>query len=166
MEEAGESVLPHEARAALTALFDHLDALTVQLDTVERKVLAWHKTSKESQRLATAPGVGPLTATALVAAIGDGAQFQSARHFAAWLGLTPRISASGGREHIGRISKGGDRYLRTLLIHGARAMVHVPSEGQAAALAPGADGPAPDKRRRGRRRAQDGARALGDAPAR
>lgn len=69
------------------------------------------------------PGVGPLTATALVAAIGDGAQFQSARHFAAWLGLTPRISASGGREHIGRISKGGDRYLRTLLIHGARAMV-------------------------------------------
>lgn len=123
MEEAGESVLPHEARAALTALFDHLDALTVQLDTVERKVLAWHKTSKESQRLATAPGVGPLTATALVAAIGDGAQFQSARHFAAWLGLTPRISASGGREHIGRISKGGDRYLRTLLIHGARAMV-------------------------------------------
>ena len=95
----------------------------MKLDTVEREILAWHKTSKESQRLATAPGVGPLTATALVAAIGDGAQFQSARHFAAWLGLTPRISASGGREHIGRISKGGDRYLRTLLIHGARAMV-------------------------------------------
>lgn len=123
MEEVGENVLPLEARAALTALFDHLDALTVQLDTVEREILAWHKASKESQRLATAPGVGPLTATALVAAIGDGAQFQSARHLAAWLGLTPRISASGGREHIGRSSKGGDRYLRTLLIHGARAMV-------------------------------------------
>ena len=123
MEEAGESVLPHEARLALTALFDHLDALSVKIGTVEDGILAWHKTSKESQRLATAPGVGPLTATALVAAIGDGAQFQSARHFAAWLGLTPRISASGGREHIGRISKSGDRYLRTLLIHGARAIV-------------------------------------------
>jgi transposase len=123
LEEACESVLPHEARSALTALFDHLDALTVKLDTVDQEILAWHKTSKESQHLATAPGVGPLTATALVAAIGDGTQFQSARHFAAWLGLTPRISASGGREHIGRISKGGDRYLRTLLIHGARAMV-------------------------------------------
>jgi transposase len=104
MEDAGESVLPHEARLALTALFDHLDALSVKIGTVEDGILAWHKTSKESRRLATAPGVGPLTATALVAAIGDGAQFQSARHFAAWLGLTPRISASGGREHIGRIS--------------------------------------------------------------
>ena len=115
---------PTRRAAALTALFDHLDALTMNDSARSRReILAWHKTSEESQRLATAPGVGPLTATALVAAIGDGAQFQSARHFAAWLGLTPRISASGGREHIGRISKGGDRYLRTLLIHGARAMV-------------------------------------------
>ncbi|MGC8524961.1 MAG: transposase, partial [Acidibrevibacterium sp.] len=64
-----------------------------------------------------------LKATALVAAVGDGRQFQSARHFAAWLGLTPRIQASGGRERIGQISKGGDRYLRTPLIHGARAVV-------------------------------------------
>ena len=66
---------------------------------------------------------GPLTATALIAAVGDASQFESARQFAAWLGLTPRMSASGNRERIGRISKGGDRYLRTLLIHGARAMV-------------------------------------------
>ncbi len=123
MEEASPSVLPDEARSALTALFDHLDALTVKIKAVEDEILAWHRTSRESQRLATAPGVGPLTATALVAAIGDGAQFQSARHFAAWLGLTPRISASGGKERIGRISRGGDRYLRTLLIHGARALV-------------------------------------------
>jgi transposase len=55
--------------------------------------------------------------------VGDGRQFQSARHFAAWLGLTPRVHASGGKEHIGRISKGGDRYLRALLIRGARAIV-------------------------------------------
>ena len=87
-----------------------------------REIIAWHKASEASQRLATAPGVGPLTATALIAAVGDASQFPSARHFAAWLGLTPRMSASGSRAHIGRISKGGDRYLRTLLIHGARAM--------------------------------------------
>jgi transposase len=123
MEAANEEVLPLEARVALDALFEHLDALTAKLDAVDQEILAWHRTSEESQRLATAPGVGPLTATALIAAVGDASQFASARHFAAWLGLTPRMSASGNREHIGRISKGGDRYLRTLLIHGARAMV-------------------------------------------
>jgi transposase len=123
MEAATEDVLPREARAALDVLFEHLDDLTKKLDAVDRDILARHKTSEASQRLATAPGVGPLTATALIAAVGDASQFASARHFAAWLGLTPRISASGSREHIGRISKGGDRYLRTLLIHGARALV-------------------------------------------
>ena len=123
MEAATEDVLPREARVALDVLFQHLDALSQKLDTVDREILAWHKASEVSQRLATAPGVGPLTATALIAAVGDASQFATARHFAAWLGLTPRISASGGRERIGRISKGGDRYLRTLLIHGARAMV-------------------------------------------
>lgn len=100
-----------------------LGGLTAKLETVDQEILAWHRTSEASQRLATAPGVGPLTATALIAAVGDASEFASARHFAAWLGLTPRISASGSRERIGRISKGGDRYLRTLLIHGARAMV-------------------------------------------
>ena len=116
-------VFPDEAREALGCLFDHIDALQEGVETVEARILAWHKTSEASQRLASAPGVGPMTATALVAAVGDGRQFQSARHFAAWLGLTPRIQASGGKERIGRISKGGDRYLRTLLIHGARAVV-------------------------------------------
>src|SRR5206468_11478794 len=97
--------------------------LQQRVDRVDARILAWHKDSEASRRLATAPGVGPLTATAIVAAVGDGRQFKSARHFAAWLGLTPRIRASGGKEHIGRISKGGDRYLRTMLIHGARAVV-------------------------------------------
>jgi transposase len=123
MEGTNEKVLPREARTALDAPFDHLDALTAKPGEVDREVLAWHGTSEASQRLATAPDVGPLTATALIAAVGDASQFTSARHFAAWLGLTPRISASGNRDHVGRISKGGDRYLRTLLTHGARAMV-------------------------------------------
>jgi transposase len=67
--------------------------------------------------------VGPITASAIIASVGDGKQFRSARHFSAWLGLTPRVHASGGKEHIGKISKGGDRYLRALLIRGAPAIV-------------------------------------------
>lgn len=120
MNEASEAILPAEARAALEPLFDHLDALTAKLDVVEKRILDWRKRREESRRLATAPGVGPLTATALLAAVGDGSQFRSARRFAAWLGLAPRVSASGGEERIGRISKGGDRCLRTPPIHGAR----------------------------------------------
>lgn len=123
MEEMEPDLLPDEAREAIEALFVHIDALQEQLQNVEGRIVAWHKSSEESRRLASAPGVGPITASAIVAAVGDGRQFQSARHFAAWLGLTPRIQASGGKERIGRISKGGDRYLRTLLIHGARAVV-------------------------------------------
>jgi transposase len=117
------SLLPDEAREAIRVLFDQLDGLQERVDRIEARILAWHKTSQASRRVASAPGVGPLTATAIIAAVGDGRQFKSARHFAAWLGLTPRIQASGGKEHIGRISKGGDRYLRTMLIHGARAVV-------------------------------------------
>lgn len=116
-------LLPEEAREAIRRLRDHIDAIHDQIEAVERRILDWHQSSEESQRLASAPGVGPMTATAIMAAVGNGRQFQSARHFAAWLGLTPRIQASGGKERIGRISKGGDRYLRTLLIHGARAVV-------------------------------------------
>jgi transposase len=123
LSTADESTVPVEAREALRCLFRHIDALTEKLGEMEARIVAWHKSSPESQRLASAPGVGPITATAIVAAVGDGTQFRSSRHFAAWLGLTPRIKASGGKERIGRITQGGDRYLRTLLIHGARAVV-------------------------------------------
>jgi transposase len=116
-------VLPSEAREAIGILFDHLDGLPERIGKIQAQILVWHKASEAGRRLASAPGVGPLTATAIVAAVGDGRQFKSARHFADWLGSTPRIQASGGKERIGRISKGGDRYLRTMLIHGARAVV-------------------------------------------
>lgn len=123
VDDLDAELFPDEARTALNGLFAHIDALSEQVAMIDARILAWHRGSAESQRLALAPGVGPMTASAIVAAVGDGRQFQSARHFAAWLGLTPRIKASGGKERIGRISKGGDRYLRTLLIHGARAVV-------------------------------------------
>lgn len=123
LASAGETVVPSEAQQALRCLFQHIEALSEKLQDMEMRIVTWHKTDQVSQRLASAPGVGPITASAIVAAVGDGKQFKSSRHFAAWLGLTPRIKASGGKEKIGRISKGGDRYLRTLLIHGARAVV-------------------------------------------
>lgn len=123
MAATTEGELPGEARAAVGLLFTQLEATQDQLDAVEAAILAWHRRSEASQRLATAPGIGPITATALVAAIGDARQFASARHFAAWLGPTPRVRASGGKEKLGRITKAGDRYLPTLLVHGARALV-------------------------------------------
>jgi transposase len=111
MEQSPLAELPQEARQALVALFDHMEGQSQRIGEVEASILSWHKANPDSQRLASAPGVGPITATAIVAAVGDGRQFLSSRHFAAWLGLTPRINASGGKERIGRISKGGDRYL-------------------------------------------------------
>lgn len=123
MDKVGSDLLPAEARAAIAEAFDHVDELTERIGAIEDRIVAWHRNSEASQRLASAPGVGPITASAIIASVGGGRQFRSARHFAAWLGLTPRIHASGGKEHIGKISKGGDRYRRALLIHGARAIV-------------------------------------------
>jgi transposase len=85
-----------------------------QLDTLA----AMHP---ESQRLMTIPGIGPLTATALIAAVGDVGIFKNGRQFAAWLGLVPKQHSTGGQSHLLGISKRGDSYLRKLLIHGARA---------------------------------------------
>jgi len=85
--------------------------------------MAWHRANEASRRLATVPGIGVITATALVATVGDAAQFSSGRQLAAWLGLVPNQNSSGGKERLGRISKRGDRYLRRLLVHGARAVL-------------------------------------------
>ena len=123
MGEAEIEEMPREASQAIELLFEHLDAVNEQLESVETQIKDWHSANELSQRLASVPGIGPLTASALVGAIGAGTQFASARRLAAWLGLTPRVTASGGKQHIGRISRGGDRYLRTLLIHGARAVI-------------------------------------------
>jgi len=94
-----------------------------QIVGLEKKLKAWHRTNEASRRLATIPGVGIITATALVATIGDASQFHSGRQLAAWLGLVPRQHSSGGKERLGRISKRGDGYLRKLLVHGARTVL-------------------------------------------
>jgi transposase len=90
---------------------------------LERELLAWHRASELSQRIATVPGVGLLGATALAATVTDPTQFRSGRQFAAWLGLTPLQNCSGGKERLGRISKMGDQYLRRLLINGMTSLV-------------------------------------------
>ena len=94
-----------------------------QIGEIEGRLKLWHRSSHASQRLAEIPGVGLLTATAVVSAMGDPAAFRSGREFAAWLGLVPRHKGTGGRVRLLGISKHGDKYLRTLLIHGARVVL-------------------------------------------
>lgn len=121
--EDGENELSDLFRGVLQQLSDQLNYLDEQLGTFENKIKTLAKESKAAIRLQTLPGVGPLTATALIAAIGDGKQFKNGRYLAAWLGLTPRQHSSGGRDTLLGISKAGDSYLRTLLVHGARSVI-------------------------------------------
>ena len=117
------TTLPELARRMLAVLANQLRDVAARLMAVEAKLLAWHRANDVSRRLATIPGVGPITASAIVATVGDAAQFKSGRQFAAWLGLVPQQRSSGGKERLGRISKRGDGYIRRLMIHGARAVV-------------------------------------------
>jgi transposase len=102
-------------------LVEEFAGLEKQLAYYQEKLEALATTHPECQRLMTIPGIGPLTATALVAAVSDASAFKNGRQFAAWLGLVPRQHSTGGKERLLGISKRGDSYLRKLLIHGARA---------------------------------------------
>lgn len=107
-------------------LIEQLQALrdaTTRIDALEKQLASWQRTEPQCQRIMAIPGVGPLTATAVVASVTDARQFRSARQFAAYLGLVPRQSGTGGRVKLLGISKRGDPYLRTLLIHGARSVL-------------------------------------------
>ena len=115
--------VPALARQALRGLAAELGALDRRMKEIEGAILAWHKDNEASRRLATIPGVGPITASAIVATITDPFQFHSARHLAAWIGLVPRQHSSGGKHRQGGISKQGDRYLRRLLVLGATAVI-------------------------------------------
>jgi transposase len=127
------SVLPDLARSALLMMADQLAALAAQIHALERRLLAWHRQDQASQRLATIPGVGIITATALSASVPDPSLFHSGREFAAFLGLVPRQNSSGGKDRLGRISKMGDRYLRKLLVVGATSVMRRARTGALAA---------------------------------
>jgi transposase len=115
--------LPELARSALLRLAEQLNTLAAEIHGLERRLLAWHRQDQASQRLATIPGIGIITATALSAAVTDPALFRSGREFAAFLGLVPRQNSSGGKDRLGRISKMGDGYLRKLLVVGATSVI-------------------------------------------
>lgn len=115
--------LPAMLVDSLRQQWEMLGKLDEQIGQIEQRLLDWMKQDKACKTISAIPGVGMLTATAVVASMGDARAFRSAREFAAWLGLVPRQSGTGGRVRLLGISKRGDTYLRTLLIHGARAVL-------------------------------------------
>ncbi len=131
--DAEDRRLPPLARELLRVLADHLRALEERLATLDRRLLEIARADTACARLAAVPGIGPVIATALAAAVGDAKAFGSGRHLAAWLGLVPRQHSSGGKERLLGISKRGDAYLRRQLMHGARALVAV-SKGREGGL--------------------------------
>jgi transposase len=126
----GESKLdlPIEATNVVAMLAGQLLQLHAQLRKLDLRLAVLQRSDDRARRLATIPGIGPIGATALAASVTDPSQFSSGRQFAAWLGLTPRQSSSGGKERLGRITKMGDRYLRQLLVVGATALVRYAKE--------------------------------------
>jgi transposase len=118
-----QEVLAAPLRATLLEAVAEIEALEKRLRAVERELEQLAEKDEAIVRLQTIPGVGLLTATALVAFVGDLARFPSGRHFASYLGLTPRETSTGLKRKLGRISKRGDPYLRMLLIHGARSVL-------------------------------------------
>jgi len=122
--------IPAVAVPALEALVVQWTSLNDRVRELERAILRQHRADEASRRLATIPGIGPITATALVATIGDARNFKTGRHLAAWLGLTPREYASGLKRRQGAISKRGDAYLRRLLTLGAQSWLRHHKTGQ------------------------------------
>lgn len=123
--EDGENDLPGSFRLLIERLADHLKALDRQVGELEAQIQLWHRENAASQKLAKIPGIGPMTASATVASVGDARNFKNGRQLAAWLGIVPRQHSTGGKSTLLGISKRGDTYLRTLLIHGARAVIRV-----------------------------------------
>jgi transposase len=130
---AADGAIPAVARNILALLGEQLAALQEQVEALERGLLAWHQSCALSRRLATIPGIGPIAATALVMKVPDPAVFRSARHFAAWLGLTPKDHSTAGRQRLGGITRAGDEGLRRLLVVGATAVVQHTKPGKGSA---------------------------------
>ena len=115
--------VPDIARACLAALGAQLRRFKEQILAFDCRIMAWHRSSATSRRLDEIPGVGPMLATALVARVPDPKAFRSGRNFSAWIGLVPKQHSSGGKDRLGSISKQGDRYLRSLFVAGALAVI-------------------------------------------
>ena len=121
--EDGENGLPGTMRNLLERLTENLKEMDRQAKELEVQIQVWHRENEASRKLAEIPGLGPITASAIVATVGDAREFKNGRQLAAWMGLVPRQHSSGGKQTLLGISKRGDTYLRTLMIHGARAVI-------------------------------------------
>jgi len=122
-EKARGTALPELAWRCIRLILAQLEDVHARIGQVEREIMTWHRTSELSQRLETIPGIGIITASALAATITDPSSFRSGRQLAAWIGLVPRQSGTGGKVRLGHISKQGDRYLRRLLVLGATTLL-------------------------------------------
>jgi transposase len=127
--------LPGEVRDILFMLAAELATLGDRIAQIEARIDAQHRANPVSRLIATIPGIGPITATAIAATVPDATAFRSGRDFAAWLGLTPRQNSSGGKDRLGSITKRGDTYLRHLLFIGARNVIRYPKARAAAGAA-------------------------------
>ena len=127
IDDAGKQVEPAPVGAADHWIGDQLgiELLVTANEVVpfDRMIMVWHRSNETSKRLHYIPGVGPLLATALVASVADPRTFRSGRNFSAWIGLVPTQHSSGGKDRLGSISKQGDRYLRSLFVAGALAVI-------------------------------------------
>jgi transposase len=121
--EDGDNGLPGRMRALLHRLLAQFKVLDEQVAALEREIVLWHRQNHDSRKVERIAGIGPLTASAYVASVGNAKAFSNGRQVAAWLGIVPRQDSSGGKPKLLGISKHGDVYLRTLLIHGARAVL-------------------------------------------
>jgi transposase len=129
---AEEANVPAPALEMLRLLAGQLDAIEIRLKTLEAQLIGVHKANPTSQCLATIPGVGPIGAVSFALRVPDPRAFRSGRHFAAWLGLTPKENSTGGHHRLGRISRQGDGSLRRLLVLGATAVIRFARPGRAA----------------------------------
>ena len=119
----GDARLPIDARASLIVLAAQLQAIQTLIGSIEKRIIARHRSSEASKRLQTIPGVGILGASAIATIVTEPKAFRSGRDFAAWVGLVPRQDSTGGKCKLGPISKQGDRYLRRILVVGAHAVL-------------------------------------------
>jgi transposase len=123
--EDGENGLPGTLRNLIERLAENLKEMDRQAKELEAQIQMWHRQNEASRKLAEIPGLGPITASAIVATVGDAREFKNGRQLAAWMGLVPKQNSSGGKQNLQGISKRGDTYLRTLMIHGARSVGRV-----------------------------------------
>ncbi len=123
VRDLNDAHLPHAARAALEEVVQVIEALSERVEKLDRAILARAKQDDDARRLMTIPGVGPIVASAVKLIAPSASEFKSSRHFASWIGLTPKPHSSGGKRLLGSISKAGNRQLRSLLYIAAVAVL-------------------------------------------